>query len=103
MGRFDAHLTAEGWRQAEDLNSHIVSSGLQVDLVVVSPMMRALETAVGAFGRCVARGLCRCYTGVGYAGMAGTEIAHVVHCKKPSRCPWQARHTWSGHCCRWVV
>lgn len=53
VGRFDAHLTAEGWSQAEDLNSHIVSSGLQVDLVVVSPMMRALETAVGAFGRWV--------------------------------------------------
>lgn len=57
VGRFDAHLTAEGWRQAEDLNSHIVSSGLQVDLVVVSPMMRALETAVGAFGRWVVHGL----------------------------------------------
>ena len=49
--RFDAHLTEEGWRQAEDLNRHIVASGLSVELVVVSPLARALETAVGAFGR----------------------------------------------------
>ena len=50
--RFDAHLTEEGWKQAEDLNRHIVNAGLKVDLVVVSPLSRALETAVGAFARC---------------------------------------------------
>lgn len=53
---FDAHLTEEGWKQAEALNAHIRSTpGLKVDLVVVSPLTRALETAVGAFrGRCAA-------------------------------------------------
>jgi broad specificity phosphatase PhoE len=29
-GRFDAHLTEEGWRQAEALNAHIKACGLEV-------------------------------------------------------------------------
>eukprot|EP00195_Chlamydomonas_chlamydogama_P017695 CAMPEP_0202890154 /NCGR_PEP_ID=MMETSP1392-20130828/658_1 /ASSEMBLY_ACC=CAM_ASM_000868 /TAXON_ID=225041 /ORGANISM="Chlamydomonas chlamydogama, Strain SAG 11-48b" /LENGTH=295 /DNA_ID=CAMNT_0049573673 /DNA_START=133 /DNA_END=1020 /DNA_ORIENTATION=+ len=48
---FDAHLTEVGWQQAEALNHHIQKINLPFDLVVVSPLMRALETAVGAFGR----------------------------------------------------
>ncbi|GFR43714.1 hypothetical protein Agub_g4824, partial [Astrephomene gubernaculifera] len=46
----DAHLTELGWRQAEALGRHIRSSRVPVELVVVAPLQRALETAVGAFG-----------------------------------------------------
>ena len=41
----DAHLTAVGWQQARELNSHLRSSGIKVDLVIVSPLNRTLETA----------------------------------------------------------
>lgn len=48
----DAHLTPRGWEQAHALGRHMSlttpCSGVQ--LVVVSPMMRALETAAGVFG-----------------------------------------------------
>jgi hypothetical protein len=49
---FDAHLTEEGWRQAHALRAHIRSlpEPLGVDAVIVSPLTRALETAVGVFG-----------------------------------------------------
>lgn len=46
----DAHLTPEGWRQAHALGEHVRSAGLRPQLVVVSPLARAIETAVGAFG-----------------------------------------------------
>ncbi|KAG2499069.1 hypothetical protein HYH03_003252 [Edaphochlamys debaryana] len=47
----DAHLTELGWQQAEALGRHVASTRLPVDLVVVAPLQRALETAVAAFGR----------------------------------------------------
>ena len=46
---FDSHLTEEGWLQAEDLHTFIKSRGIKVELVVVSSLTRAIETAVGAF------------------------------------------------------
>ncbi|CAK0760575.1 hypothetical protein CVIRNUC_002782 [Coccomyxa viridis] len=48
----DAHLTEAGWRQAEALNKHIqqLKPSIDVQVVIVSPLMRALETAAGAFG-----------------------------------------------------
>ena len=46
----DAHLTELGWQQAESLGQHVKSTHLPVDLVVVAPLTRALETAVAAFG-----------------------------------------------------
>ncbi|GLC37740.1 hypothetical protein PLESTF_001519300 [Pleodorina starrii] len=46
----DAHLTELGWQQAEQLGRHVVATRLPVDLVVVAPLQRALETAVAAFG-----------------------------------------------------
>ena len=49
---FDAHLTELGWRQAHALRDHIraLAEPLGVDVVIVSPLSRALETAVGVFG-----------------------------------------------------
>ncbi|GAX82897.1 hypothetical protein CEUSTIGMA_g10323.t1 [Chlamydomonas eustigma] len=48
---FDAHLTPEGWRQAEQLRSRMVAETIQTpELVIVSPLTRALETVVGVFG-----------------------------------------------------
>jgi hypothetical protein len=48
----DAQLTERGWDQAHALGRHMYSqaptSGVQ--LVVVSPLVRALETAAGVFG-----------------------------------------------------
>ncbi|KAK9810253.1 hypothetical protein WJX72_007356 [[Myrmecia] bisecta] len=46
----DAHLTPFGWAQAAAVKQHMVSQNLRVQLVVVSPLMRTLETAVGIFG-----------------------------------------------------
>ncbi|BDA42931.1 Phosphoglycerate mutase-like protein 1 [Coccomyxa sp. Obi] len=48
----DAHLTEVGWKQAEALNRHIakLKPSLDIQVVIVSPLMRALETAAGAFG-----------------------------------------------------
>ncbi|WIA10112.1 hypothetical protein OEZ85_010319 [Tetradesmus obliquus] len=46
----DAHLTEFGWQQAKALQQHIKASGIQVDVVMVSPLKRALQTAVGCFG-----------------------------------------------------
>ena len=48
----DAHLTPTGWQQAWALNSHIRALGTAfcADLVVVSPLVRTLETAAGVFG-----------------------------------------------------
>jgi hypothetical protein len=36
--------------QAKALQQHIKQSGIQVDVVIVSPLKRALQTAVGCFG-----------------------------------------------------
>ncbi|CAJ2678251.1 phosphoglycerate mutase-like protein 1 [Trifolium pratense] len=49
---FDAHLTPLGWEQVHNLRKHVHSSGLinQIDLVIASPLMRTLQTAVGVFG-----------------------------------------------------
>ncbi|KMZ56386.1 Phosphoglycerate mutase-like protein [Zostera marina] len=49
---FDAYLTPQGWQQVDDLRRHVRSSGLfkKVDLVIVSPLLRTLQTAVGVFG-----------------------------------------------------
>ncbi|EIE24438.1 phosphoglycerate mutase-like protein [Coccomyxa subellipsoidea C-169] len=56
----DAHLTEAGWRQAEALNKHVAGLKPALDIqarpdrynivVIVSPLIRALETAAGAFG-----------------------------------------------------
>eukprot|EP00884_Botryococcus_braunii_P017257 jgi/Botrbrau1/4214/Bobra.0044s0017.1 len=48
----DAHLTPFGWQQTEVLRNHIQSSQppYNVEVVIVSPLTRTLETAVGVFG-----------------------------------------------------
>ncbi|EFJ09533.1 hypothetical protein SELMODRAFT_235771 [Selaginella moellendorffii] len=48
----DASLTATGWEQAEFLHREFRISGLRdrVELVVVSPLTRTLQTASGIFG-----------------------------------------------------
>ena len=48
----DAHLTEKGWTQAQALGAHMLryDATRAVQLVVVSPLMRALETAAGVFG-----------------------------------------------------
>ncbi|XP_062082702.1 phosphoglycerate mutase-like protein 1 isoform X1 [Humulus lupulus] len=49
---FDAHLTPLGWQQVDNLRKHVHTSGLykKIDLVIVSPLLRTLQTAVGVFG-----------------------------------------------------
>ncbi|XP_061358423.1 phosphoglycerate mutase-like protein 1 [Gastrolobium bilobum] len=49
---FDAHLTPLGWLQVDNLRNHVRASGLinKIDLVITSPLMRTLQTAVGVFG-----------------------------------------------------
>ncbi len=47
---FDASLSANGWAQAERLGKHVAARGLRPQLVVVSPLTRALQTAAAAFG-----------------------------------------------------
>jgi broad specificity phosphatase PhoE len=50
---FDAPLTALGWSQATALRAHVQKQPRlrsALDLVVVSPLTRALQTAVAAFG-----------------------------------------------------
>ncbi|CAN0838735.1 Phosphoglycerate mutase-like protein [Linum grandiflorum] len=49
---FDAHLTPLGWQQVAHLRTHILQSGLlhSIQLVVTSPLLRAMQTAVGVFG-----------------------------------------------------
>ena len=52
IGNMDARLTRKGWTQAHSLHTHAerhaAIAGIQ--LVVTSPLTRALETAAGAFG-----------------------------------------------------
>ncbi|XP_031273875.1 phosphoglycerate mutase-like protein 1 isoform X3 [Pistacia vera] len=49
---FDAHLTQLGWQQVDNLRKHVHETGLskRIDLVIVSPLLRTLQTAVGVFG-----------------------------------------------------
>ncbi|KAE8659220.1 Phosphoglycerate mutase-like protein 2 [Hibiscus syriacus] len=49
---FDAHLTPLGWQQVDNLRKHVHETGLskKVDLVIVSPLLRTMQTAVGVFG-----------------------------------------------------
>nr|AFK36444.1 unknown [Lotus japonicus] len=49
---FDAHLTPLGWQQVDNLRDHVRASGLinKIDLVIASPLLRTLQTAVGVFG-----------------------------------------------------
>ncbi|XP_024018849.1 phosphoglycerate mutase-like protein 1 isoform X1 [Morus notabilis] len=49
---FDAHLTPLGWQQVDNLRKHVHTSGLhkKIELVIVSPLLRTLQTAVGVFG-----------------------------------------------------
>jgi broad specificity phosphatase PhoE len=60
---FDAGLTETGWSQVRSLKGTI-----SVDLVVVSPLTRALQTATGVFQDCstpiLAHELCREHLGV---------------------------------------
>nr|DAD22209.1 TPA_asm: hypothetical protein HUJ06_023672 [Nelumbo nucifera] len=49
---FDAHLTPLGWQQVDNLHKHVHASGLikRIDLVITSPLLRTMQTAVGVFG-----------------------------------------------------
>ncbi|KZV28884.1 hypothetical protein F511_13679, partial [Dorcoceras hygrometricum] len=49
---FDAQLTPLGWQQVDNLRKHVHASGLsdRIELVVVSPLLRTMQTAVGVFG-----------------------------------------------------
>ncbi|KAF8019689.1 hypothetical protein BT93_G0396 [Corymbia citriodora subsp. variegata] len=49
---FDAHLTPLGWQQVDNLRKHVQACGLskKIDLVITSPLLRTLQTAVGVFG-----------------------------------------------------
>ncbi|KAG6438049.1 hypothetical protein SASPL_102982 [Salvia splendens] len=49
---FDAALTPLGWKQVDNLRKHVHSTGLskKIELVVVSPLLRTMQTAVGVFG-----------------------------------------------------
>ncbi|CAK9144953.1 unnamed protein product [Ilex paraguariensis] len=49
---FDAHLTPLGWQQVDNLRKHVHACGLskRVDLVITSPLLRTMQTAVGVFG-----------------------------------------------------
>uniref|UniRef100_A0A7N2N6P9 Phosphoglycerate mutase-like protein 1 n=1 Tax=Quercus lobata TaxID=97700 RepID=A0A7N2N6P9_QUELO len=49
---FDANITPLGWKQVDNLRKHVHACGLskRIDLVVVSPLLRTMQTAVGVFG-----------------------------------------------------
>ncbi|CAI8599918.1 unnamed protein product [Vicia faba] len=49
---FDASLTPLGWKQVDNLREHVKGSGLseKIELVIVSPLLRTMQTAVGVFG-----------------------------------------------------
>ena len=48
----DAHLTQLGWEQTAALKRHLAGlpQPFRVDVVIVSPLTRTLETAAGVFG-----------------------------------------------------
>ncbi|KAL1540250.1 phosphoglycerate mutase-like protein 1 isoform X3 [Salvia divinorum] len=49
---FDAALTPLGWQQVDNLRKHVHSKGIsrKIEIVVVSPLLRTMQTAVGVFG-----------------------------------------------------
>ncbi|KAL5559901.1 hypothetical protein UlMin_036112 [Ulmus minor] len=49
---FDAQLTPLGLQQVDNLRKHVQASGLskKIDLVITSPLLRTMQTAVGVFG-----------------------------------------------------
>ncbi|XP_022726940.1 phosphoglycerate mutase-like protein 1 [Durio zibethinus] len=49
---FDAHLSPLGWQQVDHLRKHVQETGLskKINLVIVSPLLRTMQTAVGVFG-----------------------------------------------------
>ncbi|CAL9093236.1 unnamed protein product [Musa textilis] len=49
---FDAPLTPLGWDQVDNLRKHIRACGLykKIQLVITSPLLRTMQTAVGVFG-----------------------------------------------------
>ncbi|KAM1794097.1 hypothetical protein ACFX11_034613 [Malus domestica] len=49
---FDARLTPLGWQQVDNLRKHVHECGLskRIELVITSPLLRTLQTAVGVFG-----------------------------------------------------
>ncbi|KAL1831423.1 hypothetical protein ACET3Z_001074 [Daucus carota] len=49
---YDAHLTQLGWQQVDNLRKHVHACELlkKVDLVITSPLLRTMQTAVGVFG-----------------------------------------------------
>uniref|UniRef100_A0A2P2KPY6 Phosphoglycerate mutase-like protein 1 n=1 Tax=Rhizophora mucronata TaxID=61149 RepID=A0A2P2KPY6_RHIMU len=49
---FDAHLTPLGWQQVDNLHKHVQECGLnkKIELVITSPLLRTIQTAVGVFG-----------------------------------------------------
>ncbi|KAF7847786.1 hypothetical protein BT93_L2577 [Corymbia citriodora subsp. variegata] len=49
---FDAHLTPLGWQQVNNLRRDVQACGLskKIDLVIASPLLRTMQTAVGVFG-----------------------------------------------------
>ncbi|KAL9172164.1 hypothetical protein ABFS82_03G027000 [Erythranthe guttata] len=49
---FDSQITPLGWDQVDNLRKHVHSLGLStsIELVVVSPLLRTMQTAVGVFG-----------------------------------------------------
>ncbi|XP_078179964.1 phosphoglycerate mutase-like protein isoform X3 [Carex rostrata] len=48
----DAHLTDLGWSQVDNLRMHVQRTGLvkKIELVITSPLLRTMQTAVGVFG-----------------------------------------------------
>ncbi|KAI4388676.1 hypothetical protein MLD38_000984 [Melastoma candidum] len=48
----DAHLTPLGWEQVHNLRKHVQALGLnkKIELVITSPLLRTMQTAVGVFG-----------------------------------------------------
>ncbi|KAF5455922.1 hypothetical protein F2P56_025450 [Juglans regia] len=49
---FDAQLSPLGWKQLHNLRKHVQACGISksIDLVIVSPLLRTMQTAVGVFG-----------------------------------------------------
>ncbi|KAH9756042.1 phosphoglycerate mutase family protein [Citrus sinensis] len=49
---FDSPISALGWQQVADLRNYVHATGLlkRIDLVVTSPLLRTMQTAVGVFG-----------------------------------------------------
>ncbi|XP_038897794.1 phosphoglycerate mutase-like protein 1 isoform X2 [Benincasa hispida] len=49
---FDAQLSPLGWQQVDNLRKHVQSCGISktIELVIVSPLLRTMQTAVGTFG-----------------------------------------------------